>query len=413
MASATVTNQTPLLKRIWGPDVSTPMLKASQVLNQCKKDTKFYGEGKYIVFKVAPIAGGSATFSEALVAQAPSIPVRMFLQHRKEYQVWTIQNDLIERSKGNTGAVLEAVKSELDSARYAHARAMARRANGKAAVGQLATTTNLATNQFTFRDDVNVIGLEPGAVIVFSLDDGTGISPLGLLPSTATPEKKKVSAISNRTVTVTNLDGSATTLNTVPGLTTAGFVHRSGDYAVAMVGLMDYLPETAPAPGGSFLGLDRGATYTDRVAGYRVSGSNQPKLQTLEDAAAEGALRNLTGDFVLVANPMTIRDIRKELASDVIISNVGDAKTGFKAIQILLQSGTCTLLSEPDAPTTSSRMMDAKKFVLRSTDTVPKDITNNNGQLLTDYQDDAKQGRIGAYGNFELSDPGECIVINW
>lgn len=409
-ASANDVNQLPLLKRLWGNDVSTPLLKASQLVNMAKKDTKFGGEGRYIIIKTSPIAGVSPSFTEALAGQNPSGTVRMFVPHRKAYAVWSLQNDLIERTQGNANAVLEALKSELDSARYAHARMMARFANGNGggAVGQLAAAVNVATTSFTFRTETDVLGLEPGSRIWLASADGSSatasvaadVRGAGLTSLT-------VATISGYTVTTT------AALNTQAGATANDYVILAGAYATAMTGLRGYLPDTAPTTGDNFMGLDRSTTYVNRVAGYHVAGNGQPKLQTLEDAAAEGALRNLSGEMVLVANPRTIRDIRKELGSEVVIEEVTDVKVGFKAIKILLQNGTATLLSEADAPVGTSRLMKMDKFFLRSTDTVPKDITGMGGKLLVDYSDDARQGRLGAYGNFFEEEPGECIIITW
>lgn len=410
MASANPSNQLPLLKRLWGNDVSTPLLKASQLVNMCKKDTKFGGEGRYIVIKTTPIAGVSPVFAQALANQNPSATVRMFVTHRKEYAVWSLQNDIIERTQGNANAVLEALKSEVDSARYAHARQMARRANGNGggSIGQLAAATNLAGTTFSFRNETDILGLEVGNVLWFSSADGSSATAsVAADVRGAGLNSLTVTAISGYTVTV------SAALNTIPGITANDFVSIAGAYAAAMTGLTGYLPSTAPTAGDNFFGLDRSTTYVDRVSGYRISGGGQAKLQTLEDAWAEAANRNLMGDTVLVANPRTIRDIRKELGTEVIIEEVTDVKVGFKAIKLLSQNGTTTILSEPDAPVSTSRLMRISDFWLRSTDTIPKDITGQGGKLLVDYQDDARQGRLGAYGNFFHEEPGECIVITW
>jgi hypothetical protein len=409
-ASANPTNQLPLLKRLWGNDVSTPLLKASQLVNMCKKDTKFGGEGRYIIIKTTPIAGVSASFAQALANQDASNTVRMFVTHRKAYAVWSLQNDVIERTQGNANAVLEALKSEVDSARYAHARMMARFANGHGGgtVGQFAAAVNVATTSFTFRTETDVLGLEPGMKIWLSTADGSAATAsVAADVRGAGLSSLTIASISGYTVTTT------AAINTIAGATANDWVSVAGNYAAAMTGLRGYLPDTAPTAGDNFMGLDRSTTYVDRVAGYHVAGNGQPKLQTLEDAGAEGAMRNLSGEMVLVANPRTIRDIRKELGSEVIIEEVTDVKVGFKAIKILMQNGTVTLLSEPDAPTATSRLMRMSDFWLRSTDTVPKDITGQQGKLLVDYQDDARQGRLGAYGNFFHEEPGECIIITW
>lgn len=409
-ASANDTNQLPLLKRLWGNNVSEPLLKASQLVNMCKKDTKFGGEGRYIVIKVSPIAGVSSDFQEALAGQDASGTVRMFVPHRKVYAIWSLQNDIIERTQGNNNAVLEALKSELDSARYAMARMIARYANGHGGgtIGQLAAATNVATNTFTFRTELDVLGLEVGNNIWLSSADGS--SPTASIAADvrgAGLTKLRVTAINNKTVTVNAL------LNTQAGATANDYVSLAGNYTRAFSGLRGYLPDTAPTAGDNFMGLDRSTTYVDRVAGRRVSGSGQPYLQTLEDVWTEAANFSIDGELVLICNPKDVGNIRKEMGSSVIIDDVENVKVGFKAPKLLTQTGVVTILSEKDCRPGVSRLMKISDYWLRSTDTVPKDVTGMSGKLLTAYDDDARQGRLAGYGNFFHENPGDAIVITW
>lgn len=409
-AAANDQNQLPLLKRIWGNNVSEPLLKASQLVNMAKKDTKFGGEGRYIIIKVSPIAGVSSDFAEALAGQEASGTVRMFVPHRKAYAVWSLQNDIIERTQGNANAVLEALKSEVDSARYALSRMIARYANGHGGgtIGQLAAATNVALTTFTFRQETDVLGLEVGQYIwLASADGSSSTASIAADVRGAGLTKLRVTGISGYTVTVN------AALNTMAGATANDFVSLAGNYTRALSGLRGYLPDTAPTTGDSFNGLDRSTTYTDRVAGRHVSGNGQPKLQTLEDVWAEAANFGIDGELVLICNPRDIRDIRKELGSDVFIEDVENVKVGFKAPKLLTQSGVVTMLTEKDCRPGVSRLMRISDFWLRSTDTVPKDITGAGGKLMVSYTDDARQGRLGAYGNFFHENPGEAIIVTW
>lgn len=416
MTSANGTTELSLSKRLWGSKVSEPMYKASRLLNMCKKDTNFGTiEGRYIVFKVAPISGSSPTFGDALRVQNASVKVRMLVTHRTEYAVFSIKNLVIEQTKGKANAMLEALTSEMDSARTAFARAMARTANGNGggAIGQLAAATTLSGTTFTFRNEWDKLGVEVGSVLQFASDDGTGPSAVitNVRNSGGVPVELTVTAINGFTVTV------SAALNTVPSITANDYVFRPGAYLATMTGIRGYLPDTAPTTGDSFFGLDRSTTNTDRVAGYHLSGSGAAKLETLEVAGEVGMAVGLNGDdMVLLANPRTVRQIRQELMTARMLTEedvTPETKVGFKAIKFLMQNGTCTILNEPDSPVATSRLFRVSDFYLRSTDTVPKDITNNKGELLTDFTDDARQGRLGGYGNFFHENPGESIVITW
>jgi hypothetical protein len=72
-----------------------------------------------------------------------------------------------------------------------------------------------------------------------------------------------------------------------------------------------------------------------------------------------------------------------------------------------------TVLSEVDVPQGYGWMLDSSDLTLRTAGDFPEDITDSSGGLLVDFQDDAKQGRLGAYGNFFRDNPGETIIITW
>src|SRR5687767_12551264 len=130
--SATVSNQTSLLKRLFPKNVAEPLYKRSKFLAEVKKDTNFGGEGIYVNVTIAPTAGGSSEFSEALANQDATQEKRFFVTHKKEYQVFSLQGDVIARSKGDKNAILEQIKQQADKARYSFGRAMAARAWGNA-----------------------------------------------------------------------------------------------------------------------------------------------------------------------------------------------------------------------------------------------------------------------------------------
>lgn len=412
MASATTTTQLPILKRLWGSGFADPMYKASKVLNSAKKDTNFGGEGRYIIIAVAMISGVGATFADALAAQGPSQEVRMFVTHRKEYAIFTIQNDLIARTRGNANAVVEALKRQMDTARRHFARRMSRRlwGNGGGAIGQLHSSVTLSSTTLRLRNRVDVAGIEAGLQVGFASDDGSSGTPAGLRGG-GVPTYLAISGGIDRD------DGTATVsaaLNTVPSITANDYVFVRGDYNAAMTGLRGYNPVSDPSASESFMGLDRTVVDIQRTSGVRVSGSGKTKLETIEDACAEAKINGLeSDDLMLAVNPLDYAAIRKELGTSVIITDVkGTNGIGFKAIQIFSHSGTVTIVSEVDVPLGYAWLFDPSELYLRTAGDAPMELTEG-GKLLTAYDDDAKQGRLGAYGNFFVENPGGNVVITW
>ena len=417
-SAATVANQTPLLKRIWGNKVAEPMYDECKLYAMAKKDTNFGGEGRYVTVNVTPIAGVSASMPDAVASQAASITVRFFVSHRKEYAVWSLQNDIIERTKGNANAVLEIVKKELDMARRAFARRMANRMYGSAGgcAAQLSTATNLATTTATVTNRTDMMYLDKNMQLEFSSANGT--------LSTATRNADLRGGVNPVFLTINSVNRDAGTfvtnavLNTVPGITNSDFIANRGDYANAMTGAQGWNPYTAPTTGDNFMGYDRSGDDVQRVSGVRVSGAGKTMLETLEDAGGEAKLNGLSGERVLCINPLDMVRFRKEISAmgQINMADVSGGDKGFKysfkAVKVDSQIGELTILVETGVTKGFAWLLDASEIYIRSTSEIPKDISGQNG-LLTDYTDDARQGRIGAYGNIFFENPGVHVIISW
>jgi hypothetical protein len=415
-SQATMANQISLSKRIYGNKVAEPMYDACKLLAMVQKDTSFTNEGRYVAVSVTPTAGVSPNFADALAAQAASGTVRFFVTRKKEYAVWGLQNDAIEGLKND--AILNLVKHELDMARRAFSTSMAQRIMGHAGgtTFQLATTTVLSTAVATLTNRTDLYAVEKNKQFEFSLVNGsspTASRDVDLLGG-ANPVFLTVNSVNRDAgqVTFNNV------LNTVPGITTSAFGFVRGSYSRAASGVQGWNPIATPTVGDSFMGLDRSADDVQRVSGVRVSGLGKTMLDTIEDAGAEAKLNGLTGEKVLIVNPLDMAKLRKEIsgAGQINMADLSGGDKGFKysfkAVRIDSQIGELTLLPEVYVPRGYAWLLDTSQIYLRSTDTVPKDISGSGG-LLTDYTDDARQGRLGAYFNFFFENPGAHVIISW
>jgi hypothetical protein len=409
MASANTTNQLPLLKRLWGSKVADPLYKASRFAAMINSDTNFGSEGRYVNVTVGPTAGGSSNFADALAAQDATKEVRFFVTHRKEYQVFSLQGDLIARSKGNANAMVEAVKQQADKARYAYGRSVARKlwGNGGGALGQLATTTVLTGNLLILRSRPDVVGFEVGMQLEFAIDDGSAASPAGRLGA---PDRLTILAINRDTGTLT-MSGN---LNTVTGITVNTFVFRRGDYAQAMTGMRGWNPILAPTAGDSFFGLDRSTTDVTRVTGARVNGGGKPKEETLIDGTAEAQINGITINQCFM-NPLDYRDLVKEMGSKREIQvTAKQAGMGFTALEVYGATGTIQIVSEVDVPRGAAWGVDTDQITLRTAGDAPMMLNEDGiGKLVRAADDDAYQGRIGSYGNLFQDNPGNAVIFVW
>lgn len=412
--TATATNQVALLRRMYDEDVETPFYQASKLYQICRKDTEFRGEDRTVVVDVAPSAGGSADFAEALANQAAPEQVRFAIQHRNEYQVYTIQNSLIARAKGK-GAIVDILKDGLDKGRYAFARQMARSiwGNQGGAIGQLASTVTLTTNVLSFRNRSDIAGLEKNMQLTFASDDGSALSPAGTRDNN---KKLRVDSV-NRPANTAQLSAN---LNTVAGITVNDFVHRSGDYANKMNGKKAWTPPTDPSPGENFNGIDRTTKDVSRVSGIRFNGNGQNKVMTLIDAAAEGQLAGMgsdpgsKGEFYIAVSPIEYADLQKDRESlREIHVEATETGIGFDALMLNSAIGEAAIFSEVDVPKGFVWMFDEANFWFRTAGECPMLAVNENGSLLISATQDARQGRLACYGNTTDENPGHSVIGTW
>ncbi len=413
MSSATTTTQLPLQKRLWGQGVSEPLYKRSKVFAKMQKDTDFGSEGRYVIVTVAPTTGGSANFGDAVANQGPTQEKRFFVTHRKEYQVFSIQGDLIARTKGNKNAVLEALKQQADKARYAFARSMAARlwGNGGGSLGRLDSTTTLTGTTLKLRTRADFVRFEPGMYINFSSDDGSSSSPAGLRDSGKQLQIVDINTQNSGFATFT----MSANLNTVAGITANDYIFRGGDYALAWSGIPGWNPVTQPGGSDSFMGLNRSGVHVQRLAGTIVSGGGKPKEDTLEDAMAEARMAGIDDEMVVCVNPLDLKDLFKEQGSKVVIDvGTDNPKLSFKAVSIMGPAGVVLLLDEPDVPQGYFWIEPMGELYCRSAGDVPMMLNEDGvGRLLRAADDDAYQGRLGAYGNFFHENPGHAVIGSW
>lgn len=408
MAGATTTNQLPLLKRLFPSGVAEPLYKRSPFLNSIKKDTKFGGEGRHVNVTVGPTSGGSSDFATALANQGATTEVRFFVTHKKEYQLFSIQGDLIARSKGDKNAVLEAVTQQADKARYAFFRALTARAWGHAggALGVISSGSTVSSTTITLATRANVVGFEPNSYV--QLSSANGLS--GSLRDSG--RQIQLQNVNRKTGELT----ATVAWNTISGAATGDSIFRPGDFGNAMTGAQGWAPVSDPSASESFFGVDRTVYDIQRLSGIRVSGSGAPKEDTLITACAEAQLAGADGDGRMVhLNPLDLSDLVKELGSKRQYVDVkGREGIGFKALQIDAPGGAVIVASEPDVPKGNAWLVMSDEIYLRTAGEAPMMLNEDGvGKLMRSATDDSYQGRLGAYGNFFWENPGHVVVITW
>lgn len=406
MSSATTTNQLPLLTRLFGNKLAEPFYKKSDLLNKITKDTTFGSEGRHVAVSVSPTTGGSATYSDAAASMGASQDQRFFVTHRKEYQLWSIQNDLIARTNGDKNAIVSAVKKESERALLAFWRRMSRRLWGNAggAIGQLASTVTTSTTAAQLRTRTDILGLENGYQLAFATDDGSATSPAGVLGA---PTYLTASAIVRSTGSFT----TSAAMTTVSGITANCYVFQRGDYSIAMTGIRGWNPIADPTGGESFMGVDRTLYDINRVSGVRYTASGGSKEESLIAALTECNINGITVDRVSV-NPLQFRDILFDMGAKRERTSTKDSGISFQGIEVYGPDGPVEVVAEADVPAGYAWFHNTEDLALRTAGPCPS-MLNQNGGLRDAAADDAKEGRIGCYGNFFNENPGNCLIMTW
>jgi hypothetical protein len=388
-----------LLKRIYGSKVSELTYKRDKLLEAAKKDTNFRGVGREVTIAIAGTAGGSADFAAALAAQQATVERTFLVTHKKEYQLYSIANDAIERSKGNQAALVEILKRQVMGAKRKFDESIAKRTHGVGPIGRIQASSSTSTTTLTLRDRTDIVGVwELNALIDFAPNDGT---------STVT----SVRAGGPLKVTALNRDAGTVTLNAIVNTVTTNtddFIHRYGDYSNAMTGLQAWEPTSAPGA-TAFYGVDRTEDLL-KESGVRVFGGGKLKEETLQDAGAECQINGISPSTCLV-NPLDFKDIGKELGG-AKVQEGGKGVTGFSSIVVHIATGEVTVMSSPYVKKGYFWMGNpGENFTLGTAGECPMDLTSGGPLLLPTA--DAKQGRLGCYGNFWVDNPGEWLIGAW
>lgn len=403
-----------LFKVLYPDDVSTPQYEACKVFGLMKKDTKFASDGtKYVVVSIAPGAGGSANIANAIANQSATQQVRFSLGRKKLYEVGSIDGEAMAVAKNgggdnSKGAILDIVKHAMSRARYAFSRTFARAAWGSGGGSRGRILSGSATTSITLTLRTDGVGFFKGMKLQATDNDGyTTVTSPRIGSATITSINRKTSS---GTCTLT---ASAAWNTFIGGLADNDYLFRDGDYASYPNGVPGWAPTSDPGGGDSFLGINRStAGDMNYLSGWRVSGSGQPKQQTLIDGAAEAAMNGIRLKKVFM-NPLDMRDAFKEQSSYKTIDVKTDRPNiGYKGIELMASVGAMTVLEEPDLPVGSFWMINPEDdWTCRSAGECPM-LLDFDGikSFLRNPNGDDYQFRLGCYMNFENAEPVNAVA---
>ena len=375
--------------------IENMVYKDNPFLAMVAKYEDFGGENLKLPIKYGIPQGRSASFSDAQ-ANKTNTQLKAFLLTRvADYSLASIQNEVIEASKGNANAFMEAATVEIDGAIESATRSLAISCfgDGSGAIGQvLSTTSSVAT--FTLKQVDDVTNFEVGMQIKLNATK-TGSS--GTLSTT-------------HTIDGINRDTGVITLSATTSLTADHFIYAEGDYDAKLKGLNAWVPESAPGSTDSFFGVNRSADAS-RLGGIRFDGSSLPLEEALIGAAARVAREGGKPD-VCFMNYSNFADLEKALGSKVSYVDVKvSPEIGFRGVLIHGPRGPIKVVPDQNCPKDVAFMLQMDVWKLYSLGKAPKILDSDGLKFLRDSSADSVEVRVGYYAQLGCRGPGYNVRI--
>jgi len=388
----TVANATAILKTIYPNGVPLDMVYQDfPLFAMLPKSENFYGENLKLPTKYANNSGRSATFSSAVSSSSNTKTAAFLLTRNQDYAYATIANEVLEASKNDAGAFVEALKLEMDSAILSLSASMAQAlyGSGSGSIGRIASTTNLTSPVIQLTNAADAVPFDVGVVLQLSTANGGGTVKSGTLTVASVNRQ-------NGQITCTqNIDTGIATA------ATGDFIFIAGDYDKKVKGLRAWVPDAAPSS-SPFFGVDR--TQDTRLGGVREDYSSLP----IEEALIDGAkLINSYGGAPkhTFMNYENLGDLTKALGSKVQYVDVAVAGIGFRGIQVNTGRGIMNVFGDQNCPPDRMFMLQLDTWNLFSLGKVPR-IFNGDGQaILRVSNDDALEFRALYYAQLGCKAP--------
>lgn len=374
--------------------------------------------GKYIPVPIeyGVPQGRSHTFSNAQNQQTPTQLQSFFVYVISDYQLVTITNLLMEQTKSDAGAFVDAAKLQLDGG-FRNATnniAFELFGDGSGVRGYIGSGTGPSSGIYTITlaNSQSVVQFEVG----MSLQNVTISS--GSVTINASGNLGVIQTVNRGTGVITvaaATDSSWTTAGN--GLVVAGDVSAGAlttSSAKALSGLAAWIPLVAPAPGdAAFWGVDRSIDPT-RLAGLRYDASSYTIEEGLTNALAylnrEGGKPDL-----IVMDFESYAALVNSLGAKVqyVMVNHDEVEVAFEGITFQSAYGRVTVLADRSCPPQRAYILTMSTWKLRSLGKVPHILTYGMEGLegLRVGNADALEIRVGYYGNLICSAPGwNCVV---
>lgn len=375
--------------------------------------------GKYIPvpLEYGNPQGRSHTFATAQQNQTAASLVSYFVYVIEDYQLVTITNLLMEQTKSNSGAFIDAAKLQMDGGFRNITNNIAHEifGSGTATRGIVGTFSETGgspnTVTIVLSNPSDIVAFEVGMTLVASSTDGGA-------PSTDYLDVTSVNRISGQIVGIANDASMDAKFHAGGYLTQQGDLPDAGASStgsfLALSGLAAWVPKASPASNDSFWGVNRSADPT-RLAGLRYNAQSYTIEEGMTNALAfanrEGAKPDLCimdfASYAALVNSLGAKVQYVQIKHD-------EVEVAFEGITFQSAYGRVTVLADRSCPPQKAYLLTTSTWKLRSLGKVPHILTYGMEGLegLRVGNADALEIRIGYYGNLICCAPGFNAVVS-
>jgi hypothetical protein len=420
---ATSANQIAALKELYKDDkeyMKDLVYKENPLFALLPKDESPDGfAGKYIPvpLEYGVPQGRSHSFTNAQGNQTPTQLASFFVYVIQDYQLVTITNLLMEQTKTNAGAFVDAAKLQMDGGFRSLTNNIAFELFGdgsgtRGAIGAGSSNPSADVYIIPLANIQSVVNFEVGMTLVNYLYAAGSISAISASTASITAVDRANGII---TVLSSAVDASWNTTGNslgVQGDIIAGLVNTGT--SVCLSGLAAWIPIASPSGTDSFWGVNRSADAT-RLGGLRYNASSFTIEEGLTNALAfanrEGAKPDLCimdfASYAALVNSLGAKVMYVQVKHD-------EVEVAFDGIVFQSAYGRVTILADRSCPAQTAYVLTMATWKLRSLGKVPHILTYGMEGLegLRVGNADALEIRIAYYGNLICSAPGFNMVVS-
>jgi len=364
--------------------------------------------GKYIPvpLEYGTPQGRAHTFSNAQSQQTATALVSFFVYVISDYQLVTITNLLMEQTKSNAGAFVDAAKLQVDGGfrNLTNNIAFELFGDGTATRGISSSSSTQATTTvggtvLPLTNAQQIVAFEVGMLLVASSSAGGAPSSDTVLITAV----DRANGIVYGTASASTLSSNWAIGSGSAYLSVSGDIPSTGASSTssfqALSGLAAWIPVTTPSGSDSFWGVNRSADPT-RLAGLRYNAQSLTIEEGITNALAflnrEGGKPDLcVMDFASYAALVNALGAKVQYVQ----VNHDEVEVAFEGITFQSAYGRVTVLADRSCPPQTAYLLTMSTWKLRSLGKVPHILTYGMEGLegLRTGSADALEIRIGCH----------------